>query len=293
VNLAPVFLRVADITTGMTGRLDGPPLLVDEATTPFLVDGGPPDVTVEVGWGDLSGAKDGETLFDSGGVWRLCRRADRLEYSFRSAAFGDTPYKTASFDAHLTTGEVRLHRPYFETLGPGYPLAYPLDELLMIGLLGQGRGIEIHGCGILDRSGEGYLFVGQSGAGKTTMARLWIEEGGATVLSDDRLVLRSQGDRIQMYGTPWHGEAPLASPRSVPLSHIFFLRHAAAHALVPVKRADAAAQLFASSFPPFHSPTALEFTLNMLERIVCHVPSDRLCFAPDQTVIDLIRRQAA
>lgn len=292
VDAEPVLLRVAGITTGMTGRPDGPPLVVDEATTPFLVDEGPADVTVEVGWGDLSGAEGGETVFDSGSVWRLYRQADRLAYRFRSAAFGDTPYKTASFDAHFTTGQVRLHRPYFEAREPGYPLAYPLDELLIIGLLGQGRGIEIHGCGVLDRSGEGYLFVGQSGAGKTTMARLWLEEEGATILSDDRVVLRSQGDHIQMYGTPWHGEAPLASPRSVPLSRIFFLRHAARHALAPVTGVEAAAQLFASSFPPFHSPTALEFTLDLLERVVRQVPRAGLCFARDRTAIDFIRRQA-
>ena len=73
------------------------------------------------------------------------------------------------------------------------PLEYPLDELLLQGLLARGRGAEIHACGIADGSGRGLLFVGQSGAGKTTMARLWEGERGITVLSDDRIILRRVG----------------------------------------------------------------------------------------------------
>lgn len=287
-----LLLSVADLTTAIVRGRDDPPLWVDEATRQFLVAKGAPDVTVEVHWGDLSHEAGGEKVFDSGSVWQLHRQGDRFAFRFRSTVFGETPYKTASFNTGFTAGDVRLHRPYFEAGGPIYPLEYPLDELLMIGLLGQGRGVEIHGCGVVDRSGAGYLFAGQSGAGKTTMARLWRQEAGVTILSDERVVLRSLGDRIRMYGTPWHGDEPLASPRSVPLSHIFFLRHAADHTLVPVKGADAAAQIFASCFPPFHSAAALDFTLGLLERIVQTVPCDELQFAPDRTVIGLIRRQA-
>ena len=69
----------------------------------------------------------------------------------------------------FTAGEVRLHRPYFEGREPVEPLEFPLGELLFINHLHAHRtGVEIHGCGVIDRSGAGYLFAGQSGAGKTT-----------------------------------------------------------------------------------------------------------------------------
>lgn len=288
-----MLLKIADIGMAFVRGLEDPPLFVDAATSQFLVPGGTPDVTVAVGWGDLSHEAGGEPLFDSGSVWRLYRQGDGFRFQFRSAVLGKTPYRTAAFDARFTTGEVCLHRPYFETGRAAYPLEYPLDELLMIALLGLGRGIEVHGCGVIDRSGTGCLFVGQSGAGKTTLARLWRREEGVTILSDDRLVLRSVGDRIWMYGTPWHGDEPLASPRGVPLSHIFFLRHATEDALAPVTGASAAARLFASSFPPFHSAPALDFTLELLERIVGTVPCQELSFVPSGAVIDLVRAHAA
>ena len=102
-----------------------------------------------------------------------------------------------------------------------------------------------------------YLFVGQSGAGKTTMARLWLAEPGAVILSDDRIVLRSELDGVWMYGTPWHGDAPLASPRRARLARLFFLRHDTSNAITSVSGSRAAARLFAASFPPFHSPPQL------------------------------------
>ena len=85
------------------------------------------------------------------------------------------PYKTALFVPDFSRGHVCLHRPFFADAPSVDPLEYPLDELLVISLLGQGRGVEIHGCGVVDGS-SGYLFVGQSGAGKTTIARLWQAE---------------------------------------------------------------------------------------------------------------------
>lgn len=288
--MEPVFLRVADITIGLVGRPGGPPLAVTEAATPFLVASGPADVMVETDWGDLAGPAAGTVVFDAGATWQLRREADRLTFRFHSAAHGDIPYRTAVFDASLTRGEVRLHRPYFDGRPAVYPLAFPLDELLTITLLGQGRGVEVHACGVVDRSGAGYLFVGQSGAGKSTMATLWLGAKGVTILSDDRVVLRRVGGRVRMYGTPWHGDAPLASPRSVPLSHVFFLRQAPRPACSPVTEADAVAALVAASFVPFHSAAALEFTLGLLERVVADVPSATLDFAPEPTVIDLVRR---
>ena len=84
-----------------------------------------------------------------------------------------------------------------------YPLEYPLDELLIINLLAQGRGVEVHAAGVIDPEGCGHLFLGQSGGGKTTISRLWQGVERAEILSDeDRIILRKEAGRIWMYGTP-------------------------------------------------------------------------------------------
>ena len=124
--------------------------------------------------------------------------------------------RSASFSDDFTEGEVAVRRDIFAGRLPLYPLQYPLDELLMVHLLARGRGVAIHGSGVVDADGRGTLFAGQSGAGKTTMARLWLSEPGVKILSDERVVLRQEGDDVWMYGTPWHGDGRIANQGRAP-----------------------------------------------------------------------------
>jgi hypothetical protein len=241
-------------------------------------------------------------LFDSGGSWQLLQADGDFLFTFRSSlapaggAMPSTrksiPYKTARFNPSFTIGDVQLYRPHFDhhLSGAVDPLQYPLDELAMIHQLSQGKGVEIHGCGLLDRAGRGYVLAGQSGAGKSTLARLLVNQAGVTLLSDERVVLRTDRDRIAVYGTPWHGDALLASPRSGELSAVFFLNHGATHRLVPTGRSLATARLFACSFLPFHSAEGVDRTMTALEQVTRQVPCHDLWFAPDPSVIDVLTR---
>src|SRR5262249_61420120 len=133
-----------------------------------------------------------------------------------------------------------------------YPLQYPLDEVLMVHALAQGKGVEIHGCGLLDSSGRAYVFAGQSGAGKSTLARLVVDHPGVTLLSDERIVLRTDRDRIRVFGTPWQGDGHHSSPLSGDLAAVFFLTKCATHLVTPPGGQRAPARLFPSPFLPFH-----------------------------------------
>lgn len=182
-----------------------------------------------------------------------------------------------------------------------YPLQYPLDELLIINLLARGKGVEVHACGVIDALGNGHLLVGQSGAGKTTMARLWQpvlgrakgKEDEVTILSDDRIILRKDGNRLWMYGTPWHGDAGFSCSARAPLKQIYLLHRGQKNELVPIGGAAAAARLFACSFPPFYSRAGLDFTLAFFDEVVRTVPCQELRFVPDGNVVKFILEHSA
>jgi hypothetical protein len=285
-------LRIANITVGVTARDADLGLRVDEATEKFLAAPSDPDATVTAAWGDPGGAYRGDLLFESGGVWKLYRDGTRQRFVFSSAALGPLPYKEATFERDFASGEVALRRACFQPVQGLWPLEYPLDELLLQGLLARGRGAEIHACGIADDSDRGLLFVGQSGAGKTTMARLWEGVGATKVLSDDRIIVRRAGGSFTMFGTPWHGEATLAEPASAPLAGVFFLEHGAANALLPLRGAAAATRLFACGFPPFHDRDGLDFTLTFFAELAATVPCHELRFALDRQVVELVQSWA-
>lgn len=285
-------LRVADIATRVTCDEPGVALTVPEPGTRFLVAGARPDVTIRVERAPRLADPDLETLFDSGVVWRLYRDRGEFVFAFGSASLGSAPYRLARFNASFTRGTISLSRACLRDDAAALePLEYPLDELLMINLLARGRGVEIHGCGVIDRDGAAYLFAGQSGAGKSTIARVWQEEGAA-ILSDDRVVLRVRDDRVWVYGTPWHGEADFASPASAPLGRLFFLEHGATNGARPMRAAAAAARLLTCSFPPFYDEAGLDFTLRLLADVVERIPCVELTFTPDAGVVDFVRGAA-
>ena len=188
-------------------------------------------------------------------------------FEFRSPRFGAVPYKIGRFRPDFSIGEVVLHRPYFPTARGFYPLEYPLDELIFTHLLSRRNGVELHGCGVIDHD-EGLLFLGFSGAGKSTLARLWGRHSGATILSDDRIILRVRGGRVMMHGTPWHGDEALVAKGPVPLSRLFFLHQGPECAMRPCAGSEAVASMFARCFAPFHCADAIAATLATLEQTV-------------------------
>ena len=251
----------------------------------FVTDGKSADVELDCRWDELADEPGGEPVFDSQGAWALFRRDGRSVFQLRTAALGAVPYTVASLTPDLSRGEVRLHRPYFSG-APLYPLAYPLDELLLSRWLARNQGVEVHASGVVDARGSGHVFLGASGAGKTTLASLWLGRPGVRVLSDDRIALRKVGSSLMMYGTPWHGTGACATPASAPLEHLYFL-HKGANRRLPVRRSLAVARLFACSFPPLEDAQGLEEVLGFLDEVAGRVPCEELWFTPDASALEL------
>jgi hypothetical protein len=277
------FLRIAGLTFGIhcddprvNCRFEGPvtQFLVDEPT--------PADVDLDIAFLEHYEPPRGALLFESGAVWRMYAEGDGVRIECQTDVVGKTPYSVATFDRDFTRGTIRvsLTRPF-------NPLEYPLDEVLMANLLGRGRGVELHSCGVIDHAGRGHLFVGQSGAGKTTVARMWGDDA-REIVSDDRVIVREEDGLLWMHGTPWHGEAKLASTSRAPLAAVYLLAQAKENELRELPPAVAVARLFGCTFPPFHNAEAIAFTMSMLERIVSRVPVRELRFTLDRAALELI-----
>jgi hypothetical protein len=262
-----------------TRALDPPPALV-----PFLVSRGG-DIRLRYTEEPPPVPERAEMLFDSGGVWRVNRVKDGLLYSFRIRSRRPPLYKVVWIDEGLREG--RLH---FDASprGPHFALDYPLDELLFQHRLAREGAAEVHGCGVVWR-GRTLLFCGRSGAGKSTTARLWKRHArGARLLSDDRVVLRPRRRGVQASGTPWHGDGGFASPASARLGAVFFLRHGTTTRLMPLGTAEAAARLFARSFPPPWDTEGLEGALDACADAAAAAPAFDLAFRPDRSMVEAV-----
>ena len=269
-------------------------LTLDPALRDFAVYPGICDVHIRVSLVDRLPLPGRKPLFHSGGLWSLFEERlelrDGYRFNFLRSFPGETPYKTVWFDRKFETGHLLLSRLFFQEDQPTYPLEYPLDEVLMIHRLACGQGLEVHAVGIVDETGRGHLFLGHSGAGKSTTARLWQKQPGIRILSDDRIVLRARDGKIWMFGTPWHGDAGISSPDSAPVTNIYFLEQYERNEIVVLGVGPAAAELFARSFVPRHCPQGLDFALGFLERVARDIPCNIFRFLPEENAVEAIRR---
>jgi hypothetical protein len=177
------------------------------------------------------------------------------------------------------------------------PLGYPLMPLLWTILLGrfptEAGGLLCHACGIVTPDGDGLLFAGFSGAGKSTTSRLWRQFcPEATVLSDDRLVLRRDSDSPTgwtIHGTPWHGDAEEANPGQAPLTRILVLGRSPdgiRNQCVPLSPAPATAQLLT---PPIGDRDGTQAALALASDAARSLPMDRWDFAPNAQAVHTFR----
>jgi hypothetical protein len=170
---------------------------------PFRIEVGASDVDISVEWVDRLPLTRGRQLFDSGVTWRLYESDAGFQFDFSAPTMGEQPYKRLFVDNRFRRATLQMNggcfSPFRNLAGP---LGYPLDELLIMHRLTQEKAIELHSCGIVRPDGTGNLFVGHSGAGKSTTTRLWTAREDVEVLSDDRIIVRRDSDGAGV-GTPF------------------------------------------------------------------------------------------
>jgi hypothetical protein len=247
-----------------------------------------PDVTLEARVGTLPDLAGWELAFDSKGVWQLYRRDERWAVRLSSPVPTPGPYRAAVFSGDFLRGEITTAAASFAISQDPFPLQYPLAEVLMIHLLARGRGLLMHACAVRDGD-EGLLFAGTSGAGKSTMARLWRRHTGATLLSDDRVILRQHDDGFWIYGTPWHGDARAVSPERAPLRRVFILGHGRGNRAARLSPIQASAALLVRSFPTYWDLPGMEWSLQLLARLSQAAPIYDFDFVPDEGAIEYVR----
>lgn len=163
------------------------------------------------------------------------------------------------------------------------PFEYPLDGLILYYLTVIHGDIMIHASGV-NNAGNGFLFSGVSGKGKSTIASLW-DNFGAIIIHDDRLIIRKEGSGYRMYNTPvYNNDEPLESS----LNKIFIIEHGSTNKLVPVKGATAVSLIMSNCIQHNWGSEIIAGLLGSVSIMCESIPTLRLFFKPDLGVIDHI-----
>ena len=127
---------------------------------------------------------------------------------------------------------------------------FALNNALMVlyALATAGLGTALFHAACICYKGRGYLFLGKSGTGKSTHARLWLKYiEGTELFNDDNPVVRlfeKDGRKFAVaYGSPWSGKTPCYKNVKFELGGFVLLSQAPFNKISPLKGVSAYAAI--------------------------------------------------
>ena len=109
------------------------------------------------------------------------------------------------------------------------------------------RTLEMHSS-VTVNSGKAYMFLAESGTGKSTHSRMWLENiPGSELLNDDNPIVRIADDgSVTVFGSPWSGKTPCYRNASAPLGAMVQIRRSPVNAAAPLSVLEAYALIMSS-----------------------------------------------
>ena len=126
---------------------------------------------------------------------------------------------------------------------------------------------------VLTVNGDGYAFLGRSGAGKTTHTGLWLQYvKGAEMLNGDKPIVEYDGENFIAYGTPWMGKEGKGRKGKAPIKALCFIEKAKENRIERLSVAELTSRIFTQVLLPEEEDKA-EKTLSILDELVQKIPA--------------------
>lgn len=198
---------------------EGEDLALMENYAPFAADGQPSVFSLSIERGAAPSFTEELRQEDEGQVIVCGRTADGqplFEFVWAGATAG---WLVCSADYR----EGRL-----ATTGSHTKLAIDNALMVLYALATAGSGTVLFHAAVVSHGDRAYMFLGPSGTGKSTHARLWLKHiDGTELMNDDNPVVRIGADgRATVYGSPWSGKTPCYRNVSRELGAIVLLSQA-------------------------------------------------------------------
>jgi hypothetical protein len=282
---------IADILIDLTSPLSAAELGIEARLGPFRMSESSenPLARVSVCWEESDGAvvPQGDLIYDPGAIWKMYRSGEDYYATLTYHSAGQAAQTQAMLRANPAWDDLTLTE---QRTGPQWQslLNIGAGELILRTAILFTGGLVFHSSG-LDDNGLGIVFVGHSGAGKSTQVGLWSQEPGVIAMNDDRIAVRVDANGARCYGTPWGGTADIARNHAAPLSALIVLEQAPENAIHLLAPATAASLLAARTFLPYWDRSLMARAMTNLNTILAHMPVYRLRCRPEKAVIPLVR----
>lgn len=221
-----------------------------------------------------------DTIYWQGALWRMSNEKDDILVDvfnpsckqWSCAAKMDKSFKSGQFFRWVTSG-----------IGSEDIIQQPVDRVIFVNRLSLAGNVVLHASAVKTSDGV-ILFCGRSGIGKSTVADIWLQEEGGTLLNDDRAIVFIDGDDVLAGASPWHGKNPTVNPGFGPLLAIFHLGQASETSMQRLPAVLSSAKLLATSAVPFYYKPSVGAVTDAVTNICAMIPSYQLDVFPDKSL---------
>lgn len=144
----------------------------------------------------------------------------------------------------------------------------------------------LHACAVLDCENAS-LFIAPSGGGKSTIARIAIDNG-LSVLNDERVLACSKNGKIFVSNTPWYGEVRSLLTGNFFVKNAFFLQKTRYNSIYTIDNKQAIQDFFSNYlyFPISKNIVKrnIDFCFDFINSVNCY----QLNFKPDINIREIL-----
>lgn len=137
----------------------------------------------------------------------------------------------------------------------------------------------------------GILFIGRSGVGKTTQAKLWETHRRAEIINGDKVFLslrEDHPDTVLAYGSPWMGSSPYRVNKRVPLRAVVSLFRGERSSIRLLSEEERTAAYLPRIFMPGWDEALTETVMDTASRMLPMVPVYEMSCAPDESAVAML-----
>lgn len=163
------------------------------------------------------------------------------------------------------------------------PLRYPLGPIIMHYMTLKTDAVMMHASCAYDGF-KARIFTGFSGAGKSTISKLW-STAGNLIINDDRIIVRKRETGYFVYNTPMYYKD---RPKEAPLNSIFLISHSPENRLKQLTGAISISKVMAFSIQNNFDKQFIQSRLEFFSDLCSTVSVFELGFVPDESVVNFI-----
>ena len=183
-------------------------------------------------------------------------------------------------------------QPYYEEriqrwLTPSIPISSTIRAACEAGMTMR-DGMPLHAA-LVENDGYGVVFLGPSGMGKSTQAKLWVEHQGADFIIGDRPGLRRIDGQWIGFGMPWDGKDAIMQQKQVPIRALISLEQAPENSIRRLTKQEAMIVLLNQVMMPMWDDAAMALLIPLMGQLATEIPFYHLKNLPNREATELTR----